>query len=280
MGVRQIKILLSALVLALLPGAARAQLPAWAFPTSDRMLPQSVLDAPVVADDAERARREKEEMADPRIPEVVKARKNAEVARCMSCHLPSGLGQPQSAPLAGLSASYIVQQIADFASGSRTGFRSENMIRYAKGLDAAEVNEVAAYYSALPHPTWTKVREVDSIPKTYVAEREIRTLLPGGESEPLGDRIIEIAVDPASLFRPETPAYVTYVPAGAIAKGESLVRSGAGKTIACATCHGENLLGLGECLRSRAVRPFTPRARFISFKAANAAAPTLRSWRM
>jgi len=245
-GERRLQSLLCSLAVALLPGAASAQLPDWAFPASDRFLPQGVLDATVVADDAERARVEKEVTADPRIPQVVKVRKSDDVARCMGCHLPSGLGQPQTAPLAGLPAAYIAQQMADFASGSRTGYRSENMIRYARGLDATEVNEVAAYYASLPHRPWTTVREVETVPKTYVGEREIRTLVPGGGTEPLGDRIIEIAADPASLFRPEAPAYVTYVPRGAIAKGEMLVTSGGGTTTACTTCHGADLRGIGD----------------------------------
>jgi cytochrome c553 len=38
---------------------------------------------------------------------------------CALCHLPNGSGHVESASLAGLSASYIVQQFADFRTGSR-----------------------------------------------------------------------------------------------------------------------------------------------------------------
>ena len=41
--------------------------------------------------------------------------------------------------------------------------------------------------------------------------------------------------------------YTAYAPPGSIAKGEVLVRRGGeGKTLACATCHGEDLRGLGN----------------------------------
>jgi cytochrome c553 len=40
--------------------------------------------------------------------------------------------------------------------------------------------------------------------------------------------------------------FTAYVPIGSIAKGEALATSGSvGKTIACGTCHGADLRGLG-----------------------------------
>jgi cytochrome c553 len=39
---------------------------------------------------------------------------------------------------------------------------------------------------------------------------------------------------------------VAYVPKGSIAKGEALVTTGGGKTIACGTCHGPTLQGIGD----------------------------------
>ena len=39
---------------------------------------------------------------------------------------------------------------------------------------------------------------------------------------------------------------MAYVPTGSIAKGESLVKTGGGgRTVACGTCHGADLKGLG-----------------------------------
>ncbi|MGZ4779720.1 MAG: c-type cytochrome, partial [Thermoanaerobaculia bacterium] len=46
------------------------------------------------------------------------------------------------------------------------------------------------------------------------------------------------------------------VPPGSIAKGKALVTTGgSGKTIQCATCHGEALTGLGEVPRLAGLQP-------------------------
>jgi cytochrome c553 len=65
--------------------------------------------------------------------------------------------------------------------------------------------------------------------------------------EPIGSRIIEM---PENLERTELrdskSSFIAYVPVGSIKKGEALVKTGgAGKTIACGLCHGEDLKGLG-----------------------------------
>ena len=47
-------------------------------------------------------------------------------------------------------------------------------------------------------------------------------------------------------LRDASSGFVAYVPIGSIARGETLVRSGGnGRTIACGTCHGADLKGLG-----------------------------------
>ncbi|HEX6612929.1 MAG TPA: hypothetical protein VF022_03575, partial [Rhodanobacteraceae bacterium] len=38
---------------------------------------------------------------------------------CAYCHLPTGEGRPENAPLAGLPAAYIVEQVRAFRSGER-----------------------------------------------------------------------------------------------------------------------------------------------------------------
>jgi cytochrome c553 len=41
--------------------------------------------------------------------------------------------------------------------------------------------------------------------------------------------------------------FIAYVPPGSVAKGKVLVTSGgAGRTISCSICHGDDLKGLGE----------------------------------
>jgi cytochrome c553 len=47
------------------------------------------------------------------------------------------------------------------------------------------------------------------------------------------------------LLRDARSGFVAYVPVGSIKKGEALVNTGAGKTTACAVCHGADLKGMG-----------------------------------
>ncbi len=69
----------------------------------------------------------------------------------------------------------------------------------------------------------------------------------GDGTEPLGQRIIELPEDLARTeLRDGSSGFVAYVPVGSIAKGELLVKTGGGgRTIACGTCHGADLKGLG-----------------------------------
>ncbi len=47
-------------------------------------------------------------------------------------------------------------------------------------------------------------------------------------------------------LRDASSGFVAYVPVGSIAKGEALVKTGGGgRTMACGTCHGADLKGLG-----------------------------------
>ena len=70
--------------------------------------------------------------------------------------------------------------------------------------------------------------------------------LPGNETEPLGNRLIEIAgkLPEAFIYKNPRSNAVVYVPVGSIKKGEQLVTTdGDGRTIACIYCHGPDLLG-------------------------------------
>jgi cytochrome c553 len=84
------------------------------------------------------------------------------------------------------------------------------------------------------------------LPESYIAGWFLAAVN-GTDREPIGNRIIEV---PKDLDRFESrdahSEFIIYVPLGAIAKGEALVATGgAGKTIACGTCHGRELRGLG-----------------------------------
>ncbi len=84
------------------------------------------------------------------------------------------------------------------------------------------------------------------VPKTRIAGGMFLTQ-EGGEKEPLGDRIIETPenTEGTELLRDARSGFFAYVPVGSIKKGEALVNTGAGKTTACAVCHGADLKGMG-----------------------------------
>jgi len=61
---------------------------------------------------------------------------------------------------------------------------------------------------------------------------------PGGGTEPIGKRIVEVPDDFDDLERGDPHASITaYVPKGSLKRGKALVESGAG-ALPCASCHG------------------------------------------
>jgi cytochrome c553 len=105
---------------------------------------------------------------------------------------------------------------------------------------------------------WVKVIETATPPKTFIAAAgRHRQLHPDGGTEPIGRRILEIPADPfRTEIRDPHSSFIAYVPPGSIARGEALVKAGAsGKTVQCATCHGEALKGLGEVPRLAGLQP-------------------------
>jgi cytochrome c553 len=169
---------------------------------------------------------------------------------CAYCHLPNGLGRPENSSLAGLSAAYIAQQVADFKSGARKSSEPASlpanlMVAVAKAATDEEVKLAAEYFSALKPKPWIRVVETNTVPKTRVGGWMLIAAEPAG-TEPIGQRIIEM---PENLVRTElrdsTSGFIAYVPVGSIEKGAALITTGAGKTTPCGLCHGADLKGLG-----------------------------------
>jgi cytochrome c553 len=165
--------------------------------------------------------------------------------------LPNGLGRPENASLAGLPAAYIVQQVADFKSGARKsseprGLPATLMAATAKAVPEAEVAVAAEYFANLGRKPWIRVVETDTVPRTRVAGWMLVATGDGG-SEPIGQRIIEMPEDLERTERRDARSgFVAYVPPGSVARGEVLASTGdAGRTVACALCHGSGLKGLG-----------------------------------
>ena len=188
----------------------------------------------------------------PPMPDVVAHGRGPEVRACGMCHLPNGQGRPENAPLAGLSATYIAQQIADFQSGRRrsavpTTRPQTFMVETAKHASDEDLKVAEAYFSKLTYRPWIRVIEAETVQKTEVIFGTLWAPASGTETEPLGHRIVEI---PENLERTELrdprSGFVAYVPVGSLAQGEKLATTGGdGKTIPCAACHGPGLKGLG-----------------------------------
>ena len=185
----------------------------------------------------------------PSLPEIVARGRKPKVFACGFCHREDGPGGPENASLAGLPEAYIVQQMADYKSGARkTAVPKRNvdlMISLAQDISSSEVQAAAAYFSSLKPRANIKVVETDTVPKTYVAGWFLAVAKPE-EKEPIGQRIIEVPEDLEQFENRDPRArFIAYVPAGSIAKGADLVRTGgAGKTPQCAKCHGPDLKGM------------------------------------
>jgi len=168
------------------------------------------------------------------------------VLACGSCHLMSGIGHPESADLAGMPQTYLKQQMMDFKSGVRTDVARMNGI--AKEMSDAEIEESTAWFASLKPRKNNRVVEADMVPKTIVAQGRMRFVDPKGGMEPIGNRIITVPED-QNLARMRDPntKFVSYAPAGTLARGKVLVETGDNKkTVACGTCHGPGLNGLAS----------------------------------
>ena len=186
----------------------------------------------------------------PPMPDVVGRGNKPGQFACGFCHLPNGLGRPENSSLAGLPASYIAQQVAEFKSGVRKSSEPASlpinlMVAVAKLVSEEDAKIAAAYFAALKPVPWIRVVETDTVPKTKVGGWML--IEDGsGATEAIGQRIIEM---PENLERTElrdsASGFIAYVPRGSIRRGEALATEGAGKTTPCAICHGAGLKGLG-----------------------------------
>ena len=185
----------------------------------------------------------------PVMPDVVARGRNSDVFACGFCHRTDGRGGPESANIAGLPAAYIVQQMADFKNGARgTSLASrlppQAMIAVSRAVSAAEIDAAAAYFSALKPAANITVVETAAVPKSYVAGWHLAAL-PGGEREPIGQRIIEVPENlERFVSRDSRAVFIAYVPIGSVERGRVLVAGSDGTTVACAGCHGPDLRGL------------------------------------
>jgi cytochrome c553 len=252
--------LISILILACLPSLAHAvDRPDWAYPPKEQAnVPKEPDDGkPLQAAGSTKfyTRKEINSQMDspdwypdehPPMPAIVAHGNGTTVRACIGCHLPHGLGHPENSRLAGLTAAYFARQLADFKSGVRGGAGAGAMTKFAKDLTDDQVKDAAGYFSSLKPKRWTRVVEATTVPKSYF-EGTRRLQYDNGGTEPIGNRIIELPED-FERFETRDPhsGFVSYVPKGALAKGEALVTTGGGTTLPCAICHGADLKGIGD----------------------------------
>lgn len=187
----------------------------------------------------------------PAMPDIVAHGKQPDVRACSLCHYPNGKGRAENAGVAGFPVSYFIEQMHEFRDGNRKSAdtRKANtniMIAIAKGITDDEIKAAAEYFGAMKWTPWITVQETAMVPKTRI-NGGLFLKLDGNETEPIGDRIIEVPVDAEAtevLRNPRSP-FIAYAPLGSLKKGEALVTTGAGKTTQCGTCHGADLRGMG-----------------------------------
>lgn len=201
----------------------------------------------------------------PPMPDIVAHGREADGLRaCGLCHFPNGKGKMENGGVAGLSAGYILRQLADFKSGARHSAdprkaNTNEMIAIAKSLTESESKSAAVYFASLKWTPWVKVIESTTAPRVRTSVNGLFLPLPGGVTEPLGQRIVEVPENPeyTEKYRDPRSGFLAYVPVGSLAKGEALVTTGADtsddaknpankKTIACGACHGPDLKGKGD----------------------------------
>lgn len=187
----------------------------------------------------------------PPMPDIVAHGKEASGFRaCAICHFPNGQGLMHNAPVAGLPVDYFLRQIADFAGGRRktadlhkaNGFE---MAAMARNLTPGEARAAAEYYSSIPFKPWVKVIESDTVPKFTATRNGLFLKADGNETEPLGQRLIELpeSSHDTNMLRNPRSGMVAYAPIGSLKRGETIATTGGDVSVECLTCHGKDLRG-------------------------------------
>jgi cytochrome c553 len=249
------------------PLTVPAGLPDWAFNIPDKIQPSAVRPEGIVRAPGSAKEYEWAKVAGnanppdwfpdehPPAPRVVTGGPGARFA-CGACHLMSGQGHPEAADIAGMPAEYLIRQMAYYKAGTRQD--DARMGPIAKVTSDEDIRQAAEYFASLKPKVWVKVIETATPPKTFIATAgRHRQLHPAGGTEPIGHRILEIPDDPyRTEIRDPHSGFTAFVPPGSIARGEALVKGEAsGKTVKCATCHGEGLKGMGEVPRLAGLQP-------------------------
>ena len=188
----------------------------------------------------------------PRVPEPVAHGRVRAVMACGYCHLPDGQGRTENATLAGLPADYMLRQLDDLKTRARRGAldswaSTANMHRVADSVTMKEAIAASRYFARIKAKPRFHVVERSDVPVTYEAAL-LYAIKPNGGTEPMGQRIIEIADDvERHELRDAKATYTAFVPVGSIAAGKRIATAKEKVPLhACASCHGPRLLGVGQ----------------------------------
>ena len=180
------------------------------------------------------------------MPRIVSNGREPHVRACTLCHLTSGIGHAESAPVSGLPIKYFIRQIVAFRDGDRVNIRAPNMIELAHDMTDKEMRDAANYYARIPRAQWKSVRVVET------------SRAPANSIFPSGKRMFEkgantIPVDPMTIYevaenyqvelRNPRVGFAAYVPSGSLAKGRVVSLGNKGALRSCASCHGNDLRG-------------------------------------
>ena len=278
-----IRLLVVVIVAAVLPTGAKSQQQAaapqatdrsWAFPLKpDRAFPEETAAKTLPGSAKQYTQAQVDDLLNPpdwyperhpAAPEIVLKGHGAALA-CGACHLMSGLGHPESSDLTGLSADYIVQQMAEFKSHARKEPTRMNGI--AAEVTKEEARQAAEWFARLPRRSFTQVVEADTVPKTFLGPGRMRFAEPDGSTEPIGGRIITVPMDQErARLRDPSSGFIAYVPVGSLRRGRELVETGSGKTTPCGQCHGNAMQGHDKAPRLAGMHPIYTVRQLYGFK--------------
>ena len=217
----------------------------------------------------------------PVMPDVVRLGRKPALFACAYCHQPDGSGRPENVQIAGMPAPYIVQQLADMKSRTRTTawhgavwVPADNMRKVADAATDEDVAIAAAYFASLKARRLVRVVEASRIPRARPVVGIYARDAAGG-TEALGDRLIEMPNDfERHELRDPYVGYVAYVPRGSVARGRALASklvSSAGQH--CGSCHGPLLRGVALVPRLAGQGPGYLIRQLLAFRSGDRSTP-------
>ncbi len=190
----------------------------------------------------------------PEMPEIVATgRRDAGIRPCALCHLPNGQGKMENGHVTELPVTYFLQQLEAFAAGERYSAdprkaNTNEMARIARALTDVEKRQAAEYFSSIKFRSMLRVVETEEAPQVRFTLNRLALPVADAAWTPLGQQIIEVPENPeqTEVMRNPRGTFIAYVPNGSVAKGEQLVTGNGDPAVACRTCHGQTLHGIGD----------------------------------